>query len=446
MAGCFGYASMKRSPSDPHPVWSCGKHNPVTDNSDPASLLQAVQEGSVGFSFSGGGFLMAYHVGAYRSLLRLGLLSPGSTHVAGSSAGSLRPRERGASDARRCARSRALARDQRESASRARARAQSRAALLPRSRAPAAPLICSSSGISRLLALRARARALESARGARARRFARRAVARRAMSCSLVTSDRGRARERARGVVEYSGRCERFTYENRPVRFFEDTSKKIAGGSAWLKPQGGAIALPQERFKVLFFVQPGTGELYGRFLSPLIGPIDRWFGPPTYCRVSPELVLTPMQCKNTELKEEKGNHPRTSPHSNADPFSPDPFNASPASGLGASSYVFEPPMDRKAAGAASISGFGNLSSADMPYASWAEPTAISWSPFSLSGKDYVRVVAPGVYVGCAYRKAEAAKSFIDEKGVMQNKGKLMGGEGDFKEEDFVYFLMIRKTQ
>eukprot|EP00798_Chlamydomonas_sp_ICE-L_P020989 gene20989-27846_t len=88
MPGCFGGASMKRSPSEPHPVWSCGKHNPESDNSDPASLLEAVQEGSVGFSFSGGGFLLAYHVGAYRSLLGLGLLTPGS-HVAGSSAGAL---------------------------------------------------------------------------------------------------------------------------------------------------------------------------------------------------------------------------------------------------------------------------------------------------------------------------------------------------------------------
>ena len=58
---------------------------------------------------------------------------------------------------------------------------------------------------------------------------------------------------------------------------------------------GHILMHTQERFKALFFVHPSTGELYGRILAPLWGPIDRWWGPPTYCRVSPGLALTPLQ-------------------------------------------------------------------------------------------------------------------------------------------------------
>ena len=48
---------------------------------------------------------------------------------------------------------------------------------------------------------------------------------------------------------------------------------------------------------MLFFVHGTSGELYGRAVAPLWGPFDRWWGTPTYCRVSPELCLTPLQVR-----------------------------------------------------------------------------------------------------------------------------------------------------
>ena len=44
---------------------------------------------SLGFSFSGGGFLLPYHIGCIKALRRLSLILPGRTSVGGTSAGSL---------------------------------------------------------------------------------------------------------------------------------------------------------------------------------------------------------------------------------------------------------------------------------------------------------------------------------------------------------------------
>ncbi len=59
------------------------------DNADPALLSEGLATGSIGFSFSGGGFFLPYHLGAIRALSELGLVRPGRTHAGGSSAGSL---------------------------------------------------------------------------------------------------------------------------------------------------------------------------------------------------------------------------------------------------------------------------------------------------------------------------------------------------------------------
>mmetsp|Transcript_32555 Transcript_32555/g.71865 ORF Transcript_32555/g.71865 Transcript_32555/m.71865 type:complete len:359 (+) Transcript_32555:60-1136(+) len=65
------------------------KHDPLLALADPANLARALKDQSIGFSFSGGGFLLPYYVGTLSALKQLGLLQPGKTHVAGSSAGSL---------------------------------------------------------------------------------------------------------------------------------------------------------------------------------------------------------------------------------------------------------------------------------------------------------------------------------------------------------------------
>ena len=61
---------------------------------------------------------------------------------------------------------------------------------------------------------------------------------------------------------------------------------------------------------------------------------------------------------------------------------------------------------------------------DLPVSRWPEPDPNGWSPFSCSGKDYMRVIGPGVYVGCAYRCEKP---------------------GDYVETNFVYFILVRKT-
>lgn len=55
----------------------------------PERIVEALRRGSIGFSFSGGGFLLPYFLGVIRFLLRIGMAKPGQTHVGGSSAGSL---------------------------------------------------------------------------------------------------------------------------------------------------------------------------------------------------------------------------------------------------------------------------------------------------------------------------------------------------------------------
>jgi len=52
------------------------------------SPLEAWQQGQLTLSFSGGGFLLPYHLGVYQSLAAMGLVST-TTPMAGASAGSL---------------------------------------------------------------------------------------------------------------------------------------------------------------------------------------------------------------------------------------------------------------------------------------------------------------------------------------------------------------------
>lgn len=51
--------------------------------------VRAWRDGTLGFSFSGGGFLIPYYCGFVHQLAHMGVIRPGHTHLAGSSAGSL---------------------------------------------------------------------------------------------------------------------------------------------------------------------------------------------------------------------------------------------------------------------------------------------------------------------------------------------------------------------
>ncbi|GAX82107.1 hypothetical protein CEUSTIGMA_g9535.t1 [Chlamydomonas eustigma] len=64
-------------------------HPTCIENAHPVRLTEAIHRGSIGFSFSGGGFLLPYYLGNIRALRRIGLVKAGGTHVGGSSAGSL---------------------------------------------------------------------------------------------------------------------------------------------------------------------------------------------------------------------------------------------------------------------------------------------------------------------------------------------------------------------
>lgn len=60
----------------------------ASKSEENSMILSAAKANSLGFSFSGGGFLLPYFVGVVKVLQSLGLITD-QTHVAGSSAGSL---------------------------------------------------------------------------------------------------------------------------------------------------------------------------------------------------------------------------------------------------------------------------------------------------------------------------------------------------------------------
>lgn len=60
-----------------------------TDTPVHCTPVQAWQQNKLSCGFSGGGFLLPYHLGCYQSLAAMGIVSPTETPMAGSSAGSL---------------------------------------------------------------------------------------------------------------------------------------------------------------------------------------------------------------------------------------------------------------------------------------------------------------------------------------------------------------------
>jgi hypothetical protein len=67
----------------------------------------------------------------------------------------------------------------------------------------------------------------------------------------------------------------------------------------------------------------------------------------------------------------------------------------------------------------------DLTAADLPNPVWPKPRPgpVGASPFSLTGKDYLRIAGPGVYVGCGYRPSE---------------------KGDLIDDNFVYFILAKR--
>ncbi|GAX84111.1 hypothetical protein CEUSTIGMA_g11534.t1 [Chlamydomonas eustigma] len=96
MSSCIGHKFSQLLSSDSEEEDMKVSQQPKSDeeieNANPdrlqASLSSSASQG-LGFSFSGGGFMLPYYLGCLKSLQALDLLIPGETHVGGCSAGSL---------------------------------------------------------------------------------------------------------------------------------------------------------------------------------------------------------------------------------------------------------------------------------------------------------------------------------------------------------------------
>lgn len=177
-------------------------------------------------------------------------------------------------------------------------------------------------------------------------------------------------------MYAYAGLCERYVAPDMPPDpdpFRKSDALRI---KPVLQPRPGSFRVPQEYFTQYFFLHPGTGELHGRCVLKMWNRMDMWWVP-IYHQVHVGLTLTPLEAD-----------------------------------AGADA-VFRYPR----------AGSWQLEKGDLPDARWPTPHLESWSPFSLDDQDYVRVIAPGVYVGCAYRQAVNAEDDTDQ---------------------FIYFVLVRK--
>ncbi|KAG2429204.1 hypothetical protein HXX76_010974 [Chlamydomonas incerta] len=186
-----------------------------------------------------------------------------------------------------------------------------------------------------------------------------------------------------------------------------------------MRPTTSSFDVPVSRFKQLFFVPPPLedfgGEapasnegvtppsVYSKVVLPLLGPVDKWWEP-LYCRLHVELTLTPLQAD-----------------AGADvlllyPADPLCCGEQPKQHEQHEQDMEGPVLPWQLVGRDWVpSG---------PY--WPTPDPVSYptSPFSGSPRDYMRVVGPGVYVGCAYREGPSP--------------------GDLRDENFVYFMLVRR--
>ncbi|PNW81491.1 hypothetical protein CHLRE_06g248750v5 [Chlamydomonas reinhardtii] len=242
-------------------------------------------------------------------------------------------------------------------------------------------------------------------------------------------------------VFEFEGRCERYELGNSSslagtgggvsfssavrgaassVRLEADTGRTAALGSAagstvWLRPTPASFDVPVSRFKQLFFVPPlledyggeaaASGEVtslptvYSRVVLPLLGPVDRWWEP-LYCRLHVELTLTPLQAD-----------------AGADVLLLYPADPLCTGEQQQQSQDVEGPAQPWQLAGRDWVPLG-------PYWPAPDPASYPTSPFSGSPRDYMRVVGPGVYVGCAYREGPSP--------------------GELRDENFVYFMLVRR--
>nr|ADI46821.1 MT0045f [Volvox carteri f. nagariensis] len=246
-----------------------------------------------------------------------------------------------------------------------------------------------------------------------------------------------------------------------------DPAAASVPSTTWLRPHVGAPELRASTFKQIFFVpllpppspspslQPagqmaaaeeveeGAGvplpllaqsppRIYSRVVLPLAGPLDRWWEP-LYGRLRVQLVLTPLARDagadlqllypddpaaaegEGEGEGDGGREGRGAASSGAPGSGPGGGRDGPGAGGWAlwGPECLPPPLHGWGGG---WSGWWR----------WPDPDPATYgkSPFSGGPRDYLRVAGPGVYVGCAYREGP--------------------GPGELREENFVYFLIVRK--
>ncbi len=165
----------------------------------------------------------------------------------------------------------------------------------------------------------------------------------------------------------------------------------------------GACTLSQRSYTCPATLAPAsTAELFGRLIFQLGGVLEAWWEP-VYLRMDVELTLTPV---------------------------PSDAGADVTLYYGAGAPPDGAPPEAAAVLPSASASLG-LVKHDLPSALWPAPSgrAPGRSPFSKGARDYMRPVAPGVYVGCAYmaRGRTAALS-----------------AGSFAEDDFVFFMLVRR--
>ncbi|KAG2493164.1 hypothetical protein HYH03_008586 [Edaphochlamys debaryana] len=283
-------------------------------------------------------------------------------------------------------------------------------------------------------------------------------------------------------VYEYEGRCEEYvltggmgggraaadnmtvgltgSVPGAPSRVRFDVDKeqteRMGSSTPWLRPDPGGIELPTSRFTLSFFVPPagspaaveaeaearglaeaggaeaaeaaealGGPVVYGRTVLPLLGPIGRWWEP-LYCRLQVGLVLTPLAA------DAGADVQLVYPAACGGPSAADLGGQEPggsASGPSSAPASRAPPPDPLFAQLPLSWGLVGVESLPPGQRFWPppDPESYSVSPLSGTGRDYLRVAGPGVYVGCAYRPGPASE------------------RGRLREEDFVYFAIARKA-
>jgi hypothetical protein len=186
--------------------------------------------------------------------------------------------------------------------------------------------------------------------------------------------------------VTYAGVCEKMRFDFSSARRAAPPGAlpggpPAGGGDPWLQAAPGAARLPQRRFTQRFFVCARTGRLHSRVALRLAGPFETFWAP-IYNSVEVGLTLTPVEAD-----------------AGADMVFAYPWTDAASQ-----------PLD--------------LEKGDLPSRLWPAPrrAGAGWSPFSRSGRDYVRSAGPGLMVGCGYAAGE---------------------DGGLTEDEFVYFALAR---